>query len=140
MLILIYLQLKNHASRKTHQVLKIFSSRAAQLSYTELSAGWALLYIGNRLSRQLRNDVKLYHPGKIESTFIVIICSKSTNVIIGWIYKHLTLQINDFTNDFVSSSLLKLQKKSCKRIFWTDDFIIDLLKYEFSDSVNNAYN
>ena len=53
---------------------------------TETSAGGTLLYINKRLSYQLRNDLKLYHPGKIESTFIEIICSKSTNVIVGCIY------------------------------------------------------
>ena len=53
---------------------------------TETPAGGTLLYINKRLSYQLRNDLKLYHPGKIESTFIEIICSKSTNVIVGCIY------------------------------------------------------
>ena len=47
----------------------------------------------------------LYDPGKIESTFIEIICSKSTNVIVGCIYKHPTLPINDFTNDFISDCM-----------------------------------
>ena len=66
---------------------------------TESSASGTLLYINKRLSYQLRNDLRLYDPGKIESTFIEIICSKSTNVIVGCIYKHPTLPINDFTND-----------------------------------------
>ena len=54
---------------------------------TETSAGGTLLYKSKRPSYQLRNDLKLYHPGKTESTFIEIICSKSTNVMIGCIYK-----------------------------------------------------
>ena len=33
---------------------------------TETPAGGTLLYINKRLSYQLRNDLKLYHPGKIE--------------------------------------------------------------------------
>ena len=33
---------------------------------TETSAGGTLLYINKRLSYQLRNNLKLYHPGKIE--------------------------------------------------------------------------
>ena len=104
---------------------------------TESSAGETLLYKNKRLSCQLRNDLRLYDPGKIESTFIEIICSKSTNVIVGCIYKHCTLPINDFTNDFISPLLLKLQKESSKTIFLLGDFNIDLLKYEFLDSVNN---
>ena len=39
---------------------------------TETSAGGTLLYISKRLSYQLRNDLKLHHPGKTESTFIEI--------------------------------------------------------------------
>ena len=83
----------------------------------ETSAGGTLLYINKRISYKLRNDLKLYHPGKIESTFIEIICSKSTNVIVGCIYKHPTVQINDFKGDFISPLLLKLQKEASKRIF-----------------------
>ena len=58
-------------------------------------------------------------------------------MIVGCIYKHPTLPINDFTNDFFSPLLLKLQKESSKRVFPLGDFNIDLLKYEISDSVNN---
>ena len=58
-------------------------------------------------------------------------------MIVGWIYKHLTLQISDFKSDFISPLLLKLQKESSKRIFLLGDFNIDLLKYELSDSINN---
>ena len=58
-------------------------------------------------------------------------------MIVGCKYKHPTLPINDFTNDFISSLLLKLQKESSKRIFLLDDFNIDLSKYEISDSINN---
>ena len=59
------------------------------------------------------------------------------NVIVCCIYKHPTLTINDFTNGFISSLLLKLQKESSKRILLLGDFNIDLLKYEISDSVND---
>ena len=51
----------------------------------ETSAGGTLLYINKIISYKLRNDLKLYHSGKIESTFIEIICSKSTNVTVGCI-------------------------------------------------------
>ena len=50
---------------------------------TESSAGGTLLYTNKRLSYQLSNDLRIYDPEKIESTFIEIICSKSTNVTEG---------------------------------------------------------
>ena len=43
---------------------------------TESSTGGTLLYINKRLSYQLRNDLRLCDPGKIESTLIEIICTK----------------------------------------------------------------
>ena len=52
-------------------------------------------------------------------------------------YKHPALPINDFTDEFISPLLLKLQKESSKGIFLLGDFNIDLLKYEISDSINN---
>ena len=58
-------------------------------------------------------------------------------MIVGCIYKHPTLQINDFKSDFISPLLLKLQKESYKRILLLGDFNIDLLKSELSDSINN---
>ena len=103
----------------------------------ETSAGGTLLYMNKRLSYQLRNDLKLYHPRKIESTFIEIICSESTNVIVGCTYKHPKIQINDLKSYFIFPLLLKLQKESSKRILLLGDFNIDLLKYELSDSINN---
>ena len=112
------------------------SNYSTEYTPTELSGGGTLLYISKRLSYQLRNDLRLYDPEKIASIFIEIIYSKSTNVIIGFIYKHPTLSINDFTNDFISPLLLKLQKESSKRVFLLGDFNTDLLKYEISDSVN----
>ena len=81
------------------------------------SASGTLLYINKRRSYQLRNDLKLHDPGKIKSTFTEIIYSKPTNVIVGCIYKHPALPINDFTNDFISPLLLKLQKESSNTIF-----------------------
>ena len=104
---------------------------------TESSAGGTLIYINKRLSHQIRNDLRIYDPGKIESNFIEVIYSKPTNVIVGCIYKHLTHPINDFTNEFISALLLKLQKDSSKRIFLLGDFNIESLKYEISDSINH---
>ena len=57
-------------------------------------------------------------------------------MIVGCIYKHPPLHINDFQSNFICPLLLKLQKESSKIIFLLGDFNIDLLKYELSDSIN----
>ena len=126
--------IKNDSSSPVNLHLDDYS---VEQTPTETSARWTLLYINKKIWYKLRNDLKLYHPGKIESTFIEIIYSKSTNAIVGCIYKHPSLQINDYKSDFTSPLLLKLQKGSSKRIFLLGDFNIDLLKYDLSGSINN---
>ena len=106
-------RIKKDSSRPINLSLNNYWTEHTQ---TESSAGGTLLFINKRLSYQLRNDLRIYDPGKVKSTFIEIICSKSTNVIVGCICKH--------------------QKESLKRIFPLGGFNIDLLKHEISDSMN----
>ena len=89
---------------------------------TERSAGGTLLYVSKGLSYHLRNDLELYHSREIVPTFVEIVCSKSTNVILGCIYKHPTLQRNDFMNNCISPLLLKLQEESSTIIFLLGNF------------------
>ena len=56
-------------------------------------------------------------------------------MVVGCIYKHPTLPINGFANEFISLLLLKLQKESSKRNFFLAEFNIDLLKYKILDSI-----
>ena len=72
---------------------------------------------------QLRNDLRLYEPRKFESTLIKNQLLP-TRVIVAYI-NILHFPINDFTNYFISHLLLKLQKKSLKRIFLLGKFNID---------------
>ena len=101
------------------------------------SAGGTLLYKNKGLSYQLRKDLRISDPRKIELPFIEIIRIKPTNAIVVCMHKRPTLAINDFTNEFISPLLLNLQKESSKIIFLLGNFNIDLLKYEISDSINN---
>ena len=91
-------------------------SYSTEQTPTETSAGGTLLYKNKMLSYQLRNDLNLYYQGKTESTFIEIICSESTNVIVDCIYKHPAFHINDF-NDF------PIIVKTTKRVFKNNFFV-----------------
>ena len=105
---------------------------------TEIATGGALLYINKRLSYHLREDLNIYIPGKSESIFIEIVCPKSSNIIVGCIYKHPSLQINNFTNDILLPLSGKFNKEISKKIFLLVDFNIDLLKCETSAPLNNV--
>ena len=105
---------------------------------TEIATGGALLYINKRLSYHLREDLNIYIPGKSELIFIEIVCPKSSNIIVGCIYKHPSLQINNFTNDILLPLSGKFNKEISKKIFLLVDFNIDLLKCETSAPLNNV--
>ena len=85
---------------------------------TEIAAEGALLYINKRLSYRPRNDMNIYMPGKWESIFIEIVCPKSCYIIVGCIYKHPPLQINNFTNGIIVSLLEKFNMENSKKNFF----------------------
>ena len=54
---------------------------------TESSAGGALLYIHDHLSYKPRNELSIYKPTELDSSFIEISNPKRSNIIIGCIYR-----------------------------------------------------
>ena len=73
----------------------------------EANASGTSIYIGNRLSYKTRNDLKIYKSFELESTFIEICNPKKTNIIIGSIYKHPNMNINEFNDDYLNELLDK---------------------------------
>ena len=70
---------------------------------TESHADGTLLYINNKLSYKLRQDLCIYKSSELESTFIEIINpKKKTNIIIGCIYRHPTMNLNEFNNNYLN--------------------------------------
>ena len=111
----------------------------------EANAGGTLIYIRNHLSYKTRNDLNIYKSFELESTFIEICNTKNTNIIIGCIYKHPDMNINEFNDGYLNELLDKLFKES-KTLFLLDDFKINLLNYdihpptnEFLDSLLSHY-
>ena len=109
---------------------------------TESSAGSTLLHIANPLSYKIHNDLKIYEKCELESTFIEIINPRKSNIIVGVIYKHPNMAVNDFLNH-----LLKKINQEQKKVFLLGDFNVDLMHYnehkptnEFLDSLaSNSY-
>ena len=67
----------------------------------ESSRGWTLTYIDQNVKYKIREDLKLYKSEEIESIFLEIIKNNQKNVIVGCIYKHPGVAIQEFTNDFI---------------------------------------
>ena len=65
---------------------------------TESAAGGTLLYISNNLSYKPRNDLRFYKYTDLESRFTEIFNPKKTNVIVGCIYRHPHMELNEFND------------------------------------------
>ena len=107
---------------------------------TESSAGGTLLYISNRLSYKPRFDLNIVKKNQVESTFIEIINTKKTNIVVGCIYKHPNMDVLEFNNHL--NQMLEKVSKEQKQIFLLGDFNINWLNYnayqptnEFLDSL-----
>ena len=87
------------------------------------------------MSYKTRNDLKIYKSFELESTFNEIGNPKETNIIIGCIYKHPNMNINEFNDDYLNELLDRLAKEN-KTIFLLGDFNISLLNYEIYPPVN----
>ena len=61
-------------------------------------------------------------PDKLESIFIETVCPTSSNKIIECIYKHLSLQVNGFTNEIILSLSDKSDKENSNKIFLFGDY------------------
>ena len=101
----------------------------------EANAGGTLIYIRNHLSYKTRNDLQIYKSFELESKFIEICNTKKTNIIIGCIYKHPSMNINEFNDDYLKELLDKLSKEN-KIIFLLGDFNINLLNYDIHPPTN----
>ena len=60
-----------------------------EFTATETSADGTVLYIANHLSYKCRDDLNAYKKNELESTFIEIVNSRKSNIILGVIYRHL---------------------------------------------------
>ena len=85
---------------------------------TETCAGGTLLYIANHLSYKCRNDLNIYKKNELESTFIEIVNPKKSNIIVGVIYRHPSMDLTDFNCNYLNKLLDNISKEQ-KSIFTT---------------------
>ena len=105
---------------------------------TEASCGGALLYISNNFNYRPRTDLSIYKPCHLESIFVEIIIPRKANLIVGCIYRHPCMSINEF-NDLFSPILQKLSSEN-KTIVLLGDFNIDLVKCSTDINTSDFFN
>ena len=102
---------------------------------TESSAGGTCFYIANHLSYKPCLDLNIYKSNELESTFIEVLNPKKSNIIIGCIYKHPSMDLNDFNTNYLNNLLDKVSKEQ-KSVFLLGDFNINLLNYNDHNPTN----
>ena len=114
---------------------------SVEFTTTETSAGGTFLYIANHLSYKCRNDLNIYKKNELESTFIEIVNPKKSNISVGVIYRHPSMDLADFNCNYLNKILENISKEH-KSIFFLGEFNVNLLNYnennqtnEFSDSL-----
>ena len=102
---------------------------------TETSAGGTLLYIANHLSYKCRNDLNIYKKNELESTFIEIFNPKKSNIIVGVIYRHPSMDLTDCNCNHLNKLLENISKEQ-KSIFLLRDFNVNLFNYNEHNQTN----
>ena len=106
---------------------------------TEATKGGALLYVKNGISFRDRNDLKIYKKQELESIFIEIPNKKGKNDIVGCIYRHPSMSITDFNDNYISPLLEKLSFEN-KNITVLGDFNVNLLNHDQDNQTSEFIN
>ena len=112
-----------------------FNNCSFEITPTETCAGGTLLYIANHRSHKCRNDLNTYKKNELESTFIEIVNPKKSNIIVGVIYRHPSMDFTDFNGNYLNKLLENISKEQ-KSIFLLGEFNVNLLNY---NEHNQAY-
>ena len=108
--------------------------------FTEAEKGGTILYISKSLFYKPRKDLEIYESKELESSFIEIINKKSSNDIVGVIYRHPKMDTDVFINKKLTHITNILAKEKNKNIYITGDFNFDLLKYSHHSDTTNFFD
>ena len=106
---------------------------------TEADKGGSLIYVSNHLNTKPRKDLEkiLYKSELLESSFFEIIIPNKKNIIVGNIYRHPSMNLDEYLEDYLTPFLNKLSKEN-KRKFIMGDFNVDLMKID-DDNLTAKY-
>ena len=108
---------------------------------TESEKGGVILYVNNDLVSNERKDLDnlIYKSFQLESVFVEIINKNGKNIICGCIYRHPSMDLNEFNQDFLNPLMEKTLKEN-KAIFLLGDFNADLLNYNSEVDITNFFD
>ena len=110
-----------------------------EFTSTDTFAGGTLLYIANHLSYECCNDLNIYKKNELESTFIEIVNPRTSNIIVGVIYRHSSMKLTDFNCNYLKKLLENIFQEQ-KFIFLLGDFNVNLLNYNEHNQRNEFFD
>ena len=87
------------------------------------------------LSYKYRSDLNIYKKNELESTFIKTVNPKKSNIVVGVIYRHPSMNLTDFNCNYLKTLLENITKEQ-KSIFLLGDFNVNLLNYNEHNQTN----
>ena len=88
---------------------------APHCKLTEAEKGGTLIYVSNELDFKPRKDLEIYESKELEASFVEVINKRTSNDIVGVIYRHPIMDTNVFIDkkiDLVTNILAKEKKKN----------------------------
>ena len=111
-----------------------------ECTFTKAEKGGTILYISDKLHFKRRKDLEIYQNKELESTFVEISNKKSSNEIVGVVYRHPNMDTNVFTDDKLTNMLHILSREKNKKIYITGDFNFNLLKYASHEATSDFFD
>ena len=108
---------------------------------SECDKGGTLLYFKDHFNHKRRKDLedKMYKTSELESVFVEIINEGKKNTIYGCIYRHPSMDIQEFNKNYFENFLRNLSAEN-KTIYLLGDFNIDLLEIDSDENIDYYYN
>ena len=107
---------------------------------TESTKGGTIIFFNENLNVNHRKDLdnKLYLSNKLESTFVEIINKGRKNIVIGCVYKHPSMDIDEY-NSLFEKVMDKISYEN-KEFYLLGDFNLDLLQMDDDSKIDDFYN
>ena len=98
------------------------------------------MYISDQLNFKPRKDLEIYEKKELESCFVEIINKKTSNEIVGVIYRHPKMDTSTFTDNKLSKITNIIAKEKNKKVYIAGDFNFDLLRYSSHGCTADFYD
>ena len=70
------------------------------------------MYISDKISYKLRNNLNIYGSKQLESDFIEVLIPNKQNLLIGTVYKDLSMNVSKSNHEYLTEVLTKMKNEN----------------------------